>query len=152
MREIIRSFTVLMLVAAASGCGGDSYGPTGRVTGKLTVDGKPLAAGHAVSFMQMEKGFLAFGLTDADGNFEVKSWNQGNMPVGKYDVMIAPPGGGESEADSSRSAEERFEAGQVSGGKPRVQFPVRYRETTTSGLHYAVVEGENHFDIDLKPK
>src|SRR5262245_42092123 len=94
MREIPRSLTVMLFVATLLGCGGDSYGPTGKVTGKLTMDGKELPAGHAVSFMQMEKGFLAFGITDAEGKFEVKSWNNGNMPIGKYDVMIAPPSGG----------------------------------------------------------
>ena len=149
MREIFRSLVVLLVAASFVGCGSDPYGPTGKVTGKLTLDGKQLPAGHAVSFMQMEKGFLAYGITAADGNFEIKSWNDGKMPVGTYHVMIAPPG---DEGDtSSMSAEDRFEQGQASG-KPKTLFPARYRETTTSGLMYDIVEGKNHFDIDLKPK
>src|SRR5690349_16731896 len=84
-------FVAMMILFAVAGCGGHDYGPTGKITGKLTMAGKPLAAGTAVSFMQMEKGFLAFGLTDAEGKFEVESWNGGAMPVGKYKVMIAPP-------------------------------------------------------------
>ncbi len=148
-RKIYQSFIVVLFCALLAGCSDDPYGPTGKVTGKLTLDGKPLAAGHAVSFMQMEQGFLAYGITDAEGNFEVKSWNAGAMPVGKYHVMIAPPGG---DADtSSLSAEERFEQGQASG-REKPTFPGRYRETTTSGLQYDIAEGENHFDIDLKSK
>ena len=149
MREINRNLIVLVFLSSFLGCGSDPYGPTGKVTGKLTMDGKPLPAGHAVSFMQMEKGFLAFGMTDAEGKFEIKSWNNGNMPIGKYDAMIAPPSGPDV---SNLSAEERFEKPELSAPKARVQFPQRYRETTTSGLHYEIKEGPNHFDIDLKPK
>ena len=148
MRAILRSLTALMLMATILGCGGDSFGPTGKITGKLTMDGKQLPAGHAVSFMQMEKGFLAFGMTNAEGNFEVKSWNDGNMPIGKYDVMIAPPVGGVDEA--ALSAEDRFEKPELLAPKSNVLFPARYRETTTSGLHYEIKPGDNHFDIDLK--
>lgn len=149
IREVYQCFAILLFVALLVGCSDDPYGPTGKVTGKLTLDGKLLPAGHAVSFMQMEQGFLAYGITDAEGNFEVKSWNDGDMPLGKYNVMIAPPGG---EADtSSMSAEDRFEQGQASG-KTKLTFPARYRETTTSGLQYDIVEGKNHFDIDLRSK
>jgi len=99
--------------------------------------------------MQMESGFLAFGMTDAEGKFEVNSWNNGNMPIGKYDVMIAPPSGGDV---SNLSAEERFDNPESSSAKSKVLFPSRYRETTTSGLNYEVTKGANNFDIDLKPK
>ena len=149
MREILRSFAGLLFVASLVGCGGDPYGPTGRITGKLTMDGKVMPAGHAVSFMQMEKGFLAYGMTDAEGKFTVSSWNNGKIPIGSYSVMIAPPGG--ESIDANASAEERFEQGQAKG-KSTTTFPSRYRETTTSGLKYDIAEGDNHFDIDLKPK
>ena len=139
----------MIFVTTFLGCGGDPYGPTGKVTGKLTMDGKQLPAGHAVSFMQMEKGFLAFGMTDAEGKFEIKSFNNGNMPIGMYDVMIAPPSGGDV---SNLSAEERFDKPELSAPKSKVLFPSRYRETTTSGLKYEITKGDNHFEIDLKPK
>jgi hypothetical protein len=149
MREIIRTLIVVMFAATMLGCGGESLGPTGKVTGKLTLDGKQLPPGHAVSFMQMQKGFLAYGMTDAEGKFEVKSWNNGDMPVGNYDVMIAPPSSDVD--DSQRSAEDRFENPQnADSSQPRVLFPAKYRETTTSGLQYEIKEGVNNFAIDLK--
>jgi hypothetical protein len=147
--EMVRFVALLTILLSICGCGGDPYGPTGTVTGKLTMAGKPLPAGHAVSFMQMEAGFLAFGMTDAEGKFEIKSWNGGNMPVGKYSVMIAPPSGGDV---SNLSAEERFENPELSAPKVKVLYPARYRETTTSGLSFDVVAGSNNFDIDLKAK
>lgn len=151
MREFIKSAVVLTIIMSLGGCGGSPYGPTGRVAGKLTMEGKTLPAGHSVSFMQMEKGFLAYGITDAEGKFEVKSWNDGQMPIGSYDVMIGPPGGETAEI-SQQSAEDRFDNPQGNAAKNRVAFPARYRETTKSGLRFEVKEGDNNFDIDLKSK
>lgn len=149
MRAIIQSLMVCWLVNSCSGCG-DSFGPTGTIEGKLTMDDKPMAAGYAVSFMQMQSGFLAFGTTDAQGNFTVNSWNKGNMPIGKYDVMVAPPGG-ENVEDTAASAEDRFEQQQVSG-KLRSSIPLRYRQTTTSGISFEVKEGKNVCNVELKSK
>lgn len=131
------------------GCGGEGYGPTGKITGRLTMDGKPLAAGTAVSFMQMEKGFLAFGLTDADGKFEVGSWNKGDMPVGTYKVMLAPPSAPTKPAKEV-SASEAFENPELLEPTVKADFPPKYRDTNTSGLEYEIKSGPNHFDIDLK--
>lgn len=138
-------FAVLSL-----GCGGNSYGPTGKVGGRLTLAGKPLAPGHAVSFMQMEKGFLAFGLTDADGDFMLNSWNNGAMPVGKYKVMIAPPPPGPHDPNQM-TAEDRFEKPELVEPAGKAEFPKKYRDTTTSGLEFEIQEGMNMFPIDLTP-
>ena len=140
---------VALCLVLLLGCGGYDYGPTGKVSGTLTINGKPPAAGTAVSFMQMEKGFLAFGLTDAEGNFEVKSWNNGAMPVGKYKVMLAPPAG-EAPLPQNVSAEEAFENPELLEPQVKAEFPVKYRDTSTSGLEYDVEAGNNTFPIDLK--
>jgi hypothetical protein len=131
------------------GCGGYNYGPTGKITGRLTMDGKPLAPDHAVSFMEMEKGFLAFGKTDADGKFEVSSWNQGDMPIGKYKVMIAAPPAS-MKPESEISAEERFDNPESIEPVTKLAFPKKYTDTTTSGLEYQIKAGANNFDIALK--
>jgi hypothetical protein len=152
MRALRQSIALsaILLVVAVVGCGGYDYGPTGSITGRLTMDGKPLPAGHAVTFMEMQKGYLAFGVTNENGDFEVKSWNEGNMPLGPYKVAIAPPAG--TAPDTSKySADELFEHPELMeerGGE--ALFPRRYLATSTSGLEYTVKEGENHFDIDLK--
>ena len=149
MKTGLRFFAAIALLVTC-GCGGAGYGPTGTVTGKLTMEGSPVSAGYAVSFMQMEKGFLAYGITDAEGKFQVKSWNDGNMPVGKYNVMIAPPVS--DEAAANLSAEDRFEQEQVRTAKAKQTLPARNRETTTSGIEYDIAQGSNNFDIDLKSK
>lgn len=130
------------------GCSGEfDYGSTGTVKGRLTMDGKPLKPGTAVTLMQPDSGYLAFGTTDAEGNFEVKSWNEGHMPIGTYRVMIQPPAGDSPDPESAEAAELALSGG---GGADKAEFPERYRQTTTSGLTYEVKEGENHFEIDLK--
>lgn len=150
MGESTRALQTLLTLAVATflaGCGGTNYGPTGRITGKLTLVGKPLAAGTAVSFMQMEKGFLAFGLTDAEGKFEVKSWNNGDMPVGKYKVMLAPAAS--AAPPQNISAEDAFENPALLEPAVNVDFPKKYRDTQTSGLEFEVKPGANEFVIDL---
>lgn len=139
----------ILCLVSFLGCGGYDYGPTGKVSGTLTINGKPPAAGTAVSFMQMEKGFLAFGLTDAEGNFNVKSWNNGDMPVGKYKVMLAPPAG-EAPLPQNVSAEEAFENPELLEPTVKAEFPVKFRDTATSGLEFEVEAGKNAFPIDLK--
>lgn len=139
-----------LLVLSIMGCGGHDFGPTGKITGKLTMAGKPLAAGTAVSFMQMEKGFLAFGLTDAEGKFEVKSWNNGAMPVGKYKVMLAPAAAQPARDPKTISAEEAFENPELLDPTSNTDFPKKYRDTSTSGLEYDIKEGPNDIQIDLE--
>jgi len=145
-----RNWFVGLLAVSVIGCGGYNYGPTGKITGRLTFQGKPLATGTAVSFMQMEKGFLAFGLTDADGKFTVKSWNNGDMPVGKYKVMLAPSTTATPAPEKPVSAEEAFDKPELVDPPVSVDFPKKYRDTTTSGLEFEVKSGSNEFEIDLK--
>jgi hypothetical protein len=133
-----------LLASFAAGCSGEfDYGPTGTVSGRLTMDGKPLKEGTQVAFMQLEKGYIAFGPTDPDGNFTVSSWNEGQLPVGQYTVMIQPPGGVQTKEPTA----EELLAGK--GKVAATQFPMKYSQTSTSGLKYEVKEGENRFEIDI---
>lgn len=139
-----------LLALSLIGCGGYDYGPTGTIRGKLTMQGKPLSPGTAVSFMQMEKGFLAFGLTDAEGKFEVKSWNEGAMPIGVYKVMVAPPASAPP-PPQNYTAEELFDKPELLDPVVKAEFPMKYRDTQTSGLEFEVKAGENSCEFDLQP-
>lgn len=94
----MRSFLTSVFLAVAvlcsltlSGCGGGgSDGPkTARVSGTVTLDGKPLAG--ATVFFTSEK-FSGFGKTNAEGHYELV---QGAVP-GNNKVYISkleiPPG------------------------------------------------------------
>ena len=148
IRRSFLALSVLCFTVVLTGCGGHDFGPTGKISGRLTLEGKPMAPGHAVSFMQPEKGFLAFGFTDAEGNFSVGSWNEGDMPVGKYSVMIAPPAA--TAPAVAPTADEAFENPELVDPKLSSVFPVKYRDITTSGLEFDVVAGDNKFEVELK--
>jgi hypothetical protein len=138
------------VVAVAPGCSSKyDYGETGHITGRLTLDGKPMAPGHGVVFMEPIKGFLAYGETDSNGNFEVNSWNNGAMPVGPYRVQIGPPASPPPRAEMT--SEERFEnPDEYEPVAPAREFPQKYLNFDSSELRFEIKSGENHFEIDLK--
>lgn len=80
----------VMAVGLISICGCGSGGPAlGRVTGTVTVDGKP-ASGVQVRFQPVEGGRPSMGVTDASGNYElVFSPEAAGALVGTHEVTIA---------------------------------------------------------------
>lgn len=140
---------LLLTASLLVGCSSDfDYGPTGTVSGRLTMNGKPLKAGTQVVFMHPEKGYAAFGSTDPEGKFQITSWNDGNLPVGPYRVMIQPPAG-EINPDTA-TPEQLLDNPELAEAVPEAEFPFKYRQTSTSGLSYNVEQGPNTFEIDLE--
>lgn len=139
-----------LAIAVSAGCSGEfDYGDTGRISGRLTFEGKPLVAGHGVIFMEPAKGYLAYGETDAEGRYEVNSWNNGDMPVGTYKVQIGGPPAPPPRKDLT--AEEAFDHPElVDPQPPPIVFPKKYLDNETSGLTFEIKAGANSCDIDLK--
>ncbi len=139
------------LLATLLGCGNE-FGPMGSIAGKLTLDGKPPAADTKVIFMQSTQGYTGFGMTDAEGNYRIEWRRSGTtydgLPVGQYDVMLVPANAIDIDAVS---AEDMLAGGpkKVTG---KVDIPAKFLRTTTSGLSFAVVEGENQIDIEARSK
>lgn len=132
------------------GCGGTDFGPMGQVSGKVTLNGATVAQGTQLVFMQMEKGYAGFGMTDAEGKYTLEWRREGKyfdgLPVGVYKVMIQPPVAvdvEELDADAMLAG-----GGDVAVTKP--EFDRKYRQTATSGLEFTITEGANTCDIDLK--
>ncbi|MDR2704196.1 MAG: hypothetical protein LBC02_00300, partial [Planctomycetaceae bacterium] len=67
--------------------------PFGRVTGKLTIDGKPAPENVKVYFYpQFQGGSYSIGVTDADGNFEMNfSTRRKGVEAGPNKVQIENP-------------------------------------------------------------
>lgn len=151
---VIHGFCSLGIIAALIGCSSSLHeGPTGTITGQLTIDGNPAGAGFMVSFMEMNRGFLAFGTTDAQGRFRIDSWNAGDMPTGTYKVMVSPGNSTPARDPSTITAEEAFENPElIDPVQPKAPFHPRYRDTTTSQLEFEIKEGPNEFEIPLKTK
>ena len=147
-----RSFAlVLALTLSAYGCGGTNFGPVGSVKGTLTMDGKPLATGTQLLFMQMEQGYAAFAHTDDAGTYELKWMREGStrteVPVGEYKILVQPP---EVKDVEELSADEMLDGGAEDIQPAEPDFPKKYQQHSTSGLTFSVKEGANTCDLDLK--
>jgi hypothetical protein len=132
-------FAVLPIVALATiytGCG-SSKTPTAEVSGKVTYQGKPLAAG-AVLF-QPASGPAAKGEISPDGSFRLSTFGSHDGAIlGTHKVGIscyAPA------AAKSPSQEPGL-------GKPLI--PEKYLNFQTSGLTAEVTSDANHFEFELK--
>ena len=140
------------LTALIPGCGGHEFGALGSVSGKLTLDGKPLASGTKVIFMQPTQGYSGFGITNAAGEYSIEWRRSGTtydgLPVGNYQVMLVSAGA----VDIDDVSAEDMLAGGPKQSPAKADIPAKYLRTSTSGLTYDIAEGENKIDIQATSK
>lgn len=88
----MRGLSVGVLVVACAGCGGGPSLPdTVPVSGKVTLNGQPLADA-SVTFVPTgtTRGDGGFGTTAADGRYELRYLRGGaGVPAGTYRVVIS---------------------------------------------------------------
>lgn len=114
-----------------------------KVTGRVTLDGQPLADARIVFTPQ--KGRAASGATDAQGRYSLSTFakDDGALP-GVYRVTITAQ-------DSQDPAEpKRPEPNRAAPGRPAI--PARYSDPRTTGLTTEVRAGANVFDFDLSTR
>jgi len=137
------STVVLCLAFSATGCGRK----TATITGKVTFKGQPLNGG-VVAFLSTD-GSAASGLIDPDGMYTVAKVHVGEAKV-TVQSMPTPPmmvNPMTVKPKPAGAAEDSDEAGEL----PYVRIPERYLDKNKSGLSYTVQEGEQEFNIPLKP-
>lgn len=137
------------------GCGGDEAkfeGPTGTVTGQLTLNKKAVGEGFIIIFTEEgERGFMGTATTDSDGNYTIKTKAADEMPVGSYKVSITPP---QPESSVTPGDNSDYKNQMSAGGKKQSEtvvssIPQKYTQSETSGLKYKVEEGEQKININL---
>lgn len=129
-------FSLILIVSV--GCGGSAS----RVSGTVSIDGKPLVGSDTVRvtvmFFPESSGAPAAAKLDESGQYELSTGSQTGLPPGNYSVAIsakdiaAPAGGG-------------------SQGARDLAAP-NYSDPQTSGLKAEVKPGSNTFDFDLSSK
>jgi hypothetical protein len=121
------------------GCGGS--GPAlGKVSGKVSFQGKPLTEG-TITFASQEKGPTITAKIGPDGAYRVKTAKGEGLPPGRYEAWISPP-------------VVELPVGMVKEmPKPREypEIPAKYRQARTSGLTLTVEQGDNTLDVDMQP-
>lgn len=131
MINVLRSWSVVVAIVALVLSGGcSSSEPTGSVSGKVTLDDKPLTAG-VVSFIS-EAGFSAIGNIGSDGSFTLDQ----EVPPGSYRVSVSPP--------------ELTEVLGPDAELPESPIPEGYFDETSTDIVQEIKEGENTVTIALK--
>lgn len=131
---LLAMIPLALLGGSVAGCG-----PGGaRVSGRVTLDGRPLETG-AVQFVAEGGGQAAHGSIGADGRFSLRLGNSsGTIPPGRYTATVVAVSTPEQIADDTR--------GEV---LPVPITPARYGDISTSGLIYDLQEGTNTIEIPL---
>ena len=128
---------VACAAALCLGCGGE---PMGQVSGRVMLEGEPVASG-LVGFQNDAHGVHILAPINSDGSYEVKMAQGKGLPLGTYRVFVAPPlpelqmGA----PDPDQQPEEL------------TQFPPRYLRSDTSGITITVERWQNSLDIDMQP-
>lgn len=133
MRQRLKIWGLLALATIATGCGG----PHGAsVSGKVTLDGKPLPNANVTFHPAGGAGAIAYGQTDTSGNYVLATGTDKGLAPGDYAVTVVatvevPP--------ATPNAEMTF--------KPIT--PARYADVEQTDLRMNVTSGSNSFPLAL---
>ncbi len=156
MRYLKSAVAFCLCLAITVGCdSGPDNPPTFPVTGKVTYQGNPVEGATVVLVAQSGDGQGAVGNTDAEGNFAVGTFGEGDgavagkykVKVFKYEMVDEPPNDGdimseEEEEEEYTGAEDVEEAGNL--------LPAKYEDANKSGFEVEVVDAAVTLDLDLK--
>jgi hypothetical protein len=137
----------------ASGCA--PGGPTlGKVTGQVTLDGKPLP-NVAVTFMPAGEGGSASGITDANGNYELTHANGKGTPVGKNKVAVTTKQKPQESIDMSKIPSDSPEYAKAleqsqSGYNVIFKEPIPEKYNVKTELEFEVKSGSQVINLELK--
>ena len=131
-RDLIRCLACSCVLLLTGGCGGSDGPELGRVTGKVTLGGKPLAKA-SVQFIP-EKARMSAGTTDDEGKYELTytRTEKGAIP-GTHTVRVT--------TYIAKNADLEIE------GAPET-VPAKYNSKST--LKREVKAGSNEINLDLE--
>jgi hypothetical protein len=152
----------LGLTLLATGCGkkGPEQHGTVKVTGTVKYNGNPVE-GATVTFIPSEskdmqnkgKGNAAFGTTDKDGTFVLRTFNpdDGGVP-GKYIVTVTKYEKRSVEAVSDVDSSDYNPEEEATATKPpKNELPSKYESIKNSDLNVEIKSGEdNVIPLELK--
>ena len=148
--QVLWALLAIAGLVASGGCGSGDAGPTGTVSGTVTLNGQPVPPGSTVSFIS-EKGQTAAGVVEDEGEYQLYIGGEDKyIPVGAYKATVAPPAEEMTQAEYDAMMEAA--SSQKRPSRPPAQkslIPVKYQMPATSGLSFNVEEGSNQIDIKL---
>lgn len=137
----------LLVAALCAGCG-TRPPATAPVTGRVLLDGQPLAAA-AVLFEPVEGGVPARGSTGPDGTFTLNTFARGDGALlGRHRVAVSKVVVEGVAVDATG-----LEAGPPEGPvRERVVVPLRYGVPATSGLDATVAAPATTVEFTLESR
>lgn len=133
MRELLLQWCVVIYFVCCAGC---SNAPA-TVTGKVTLDGKPLTKGNVTFTSSSGQGVPASGVIQPNGNYSLFTGTDAGLLPGDYIVTI-----GAAEIPPATSV--------IDEPLPVLITPAKYNSRDTTDLKAKVVAGSNTFNFDLK--
>ena len=150
LRKMLSLVAGVGLLCTLAGCSRDPNMPKlGRVHGKVTYKGKPVASG-TVTFNPIpgkggETGQNATGQIEPDGSYVMTTFNTGDGAIlGEHVVAVVV-----REKGSENQGKPKAD-GTIDYTMPKIITPSKYASVDTSPLRCTVKEGDNTFDIELK--
>jgi hypothetical protein len=148
---------VLTLIVLAGCSSAEGPPKNGVVRGRVTFNGQPLA-GVTIEFLHPETMFSLTAKTEPDGGYEVKTYKEGGLAPGRYQIAVRPRYEFDSRDEqvaaflgSVPTADNKGKAAPPK--KPGEDIPEKYRVPIKSGLEINVVSGDNPpFDFNLTGK
>ena len=139
---------LVCLVTIGCGSGGPELGP---VTGKVTLDGKPVTNG-LVTFMPIGGGRPATGKTDANGQYALIGVDGKGALLGQHRVTVTTVAEAvvvtEMRSDSAEYAKQAV-ANPSDYNSAKVVEPIPERYNTKTELTKEVKSGDNVIDLEL---
>jgi hypothetical protein len=159
MKHFTLFLALSLLFSLVAGCGNNPFG-TVKVSGTVTLDGKPIDGVTVMFLPTAEWAMQSSGQTVADGSFVLSTSGAefgGGAQPGEYNVTFT-----KAEAEQDASAAPAPSLDDVIDGKvpqsglyqpPKMIFivPSKYGNPATSGIAPVKVEkgGKNHFEFRL---
>lgn len=139
-----------LLALLLTGCGGLQLG---TVSGRVTVNGKPVSNGTIM--FHPDEGPTAVGALEPDGKFTLTTVKPGDgAVVGSHRVTIQATSVGAGSLADPKSFDEEVQMSRKGGkvlvaGKVTWLVPEKYSRLEASGLTAKVGPGANTLDFDL---
>jgi len=141
---------LLILLVLLTGCNSEAGPDLVRVSGKVTLDGRPLESG-IITFLpdnsRQTSGPRASGIIDKDGRYTVASpGNREGVIAGHHLVVIHC-----NEVSPSPDPESEYQKLKAQGINPdECLVPAQYQNEKTSGLTAEVRQNTSEFNFELQ--
>lgn len=138
-RAVVLSWFVLTLsLLAVAGCRGDRL--ESLVSGKITLDGKPIGPGIATFVPVDGSRNPGIGDINPDGSYTVRTSRTQGMLAGDYRVAVQV------------YQQPNLKPGERAMTRPNLVHPDKYASPDTSGLKYTIERGRNTINVELHSK